>query len=236
MAQDKRHLTTEQLSTLLDKEVSAEEQAQWQAHLNTCPQCQQELAGLRQMVTLLHALPQPALPRSFVLSVEAAEPVATPLAAAPTPLRPAQRRRPNSYVRGVLRTMSALAAVIGVIFFLSGIIPAGYEGATATSGTVDRSSNAVPSSHSVQNTPAGTKVPAAAKAHTPTPAAVATSGQEVQPRSPDNQHVVPSSGPTFLFFDLSTRAGRVGLGALLVILGLIGYILFRRSHRQYIAP
>ncbi len=70
MAQDKRHLTTEQLSALLDKEASAEEQAQWEAHLSTCPQCQRALTALRQTVAMLHALPQPTLPRSFVLSME----------------------------------------------------------------------------------------------------------------------------------------------------------------------
>ncbi|HLX39760.1 MAG TPA: zf-HC2 domain-containing protein, partial [Ktedonobacteraceae bacterium] len=62
-----RHLTTEQLSAFIDKQLAAEEQAACTAHLQTCQQCQQALAALRQTVMLLKALPQPALPRSFVL-------------------------------------------------------------------------------------------------------------------------------------------------------------------------
>ena len=43
--------------------------------------------------------------------------------ASPTPIRRAKRRTLNPYVRGVLRTVSALAAMIGVVFFLSGVLP-----------------------------------------------------------------------------------------------------------------
>ena len=160
MAQDKRHLTTEQLSVLLDKEASAEEQAQWEAHLSTCPQCQRALTALRQTVAMLHALPQPTLPRSFVLSMEVAEPISQPVVVAPTPIRPT-RRRMNPYVRGVLRTMSALAAIIGVIFFFSGIGPTLIHGGpTATSSTSTRSS-ASSSTNGSTGGGVGTKTPTA---------------------------------------------------------------------------
>ncbi len=152
MAQEKGHLTTEQLSTLLDREVAAEEQAQWEAHVSTCPQCQQELAGLRQTLVLLHALPQPPLPRSFALPLEASEPVAIPQAVAPTPIRRAPRRTLNPYVRGVLRTMSALAAMIGVVFFLSGVLPSlihGANGGTTASTVAPASGRSIEKSPSV---------------------------------------------------------------------------------------
>jgi Putative zinc-finger len=233
VAQDKRHLTTEQLSALLDREASAEEQAQWEAHLSTCPQCQRALNALRQTVTMLHALPQPKLPRSFVLPVEAAEPISHAVAAAPTPIRPT-RRRLNPYVRGVLRTVSALAAIIGVVFFLSGALPGlVHGGATGSSSTTE--SSAISSAQT-----GGIKAPTADHLHALSPATTATATELVKPQPPsipdqssqqgDNQSS-PSFEFTFLIFNLSTPAGRVGLGMILVLLGGMGWILFKRSRR-----
>lgn len=244
MAQDKRHLTTEQLSALLDREASAEEQAQWEAHMSTCPQCQQALTALRQTVALLHALPQPKLPRYFVLSMEVAEPSPQPVMAAPTPLRPT-RRRMNPYVRGVLRTVSALAAMIGIVFFLSGILPSlVHGGGTAASSTTTGSSVAAPTNGSTGGS-IGAKTPTAEHAHnlapsvTATAIATAAATEVVQPQLPGTtakqiagvDQQTPSGDFTFLIFNLSTPAGRVGLGMILVLLGGMGFILFRRSQR-----
>ena len=238
MAQDKRHLTTEQLSALLDREASAEEQAQWEAHLSTCPQCQRALTALRQTVAMLHALPQLTLPRSFVLPVEAAEPSAKPVVVAPTPIRPT-RRRLNPYVRGVLRTMSALAAMIGVVFFLSGVLPAlVHGGATATSSTTTGSSVEAPV-NGPTHVSSGTKVPTVEGARTFSPQATATATALVEPQPPnttsqssgDTSQSGPSLGFTFLIFNLSTPAGRVGLGMILVLFGGMGYVLFKRGRR-----
>jgi len=237
VAQEKGHLTTEQLSTLLDREGLAEEQAQWEAHLSTCPQCQQGLAGLRQTVALLHALPQPALPRSFALPLEVAEPVAIPQAAAPTPIRQAKRRTLNPYVRGVLRTMSALAAVIGVVFFLSGVLPSlSIHGGGTASGTASSGYSAHPqaasSAHTVTNAPTATSAQTTPKADSTTQATPAAT-QVVKPQTTSGTvQANPSSGPRFFIFDLSTQAGRVGFGMLLVILGLMGFVLFRTSSRR----
>jgi hypothetical protein len=241
VAQDKRHLTTEQLSAFLDREASAEEQAQWEAHLSTCPQCQRALTALRQTVAMLHALPQPTLPRSFVLSVEAAEPSAKPVVVAPTPIRPT-RRRVNPYVRGVLRTVSALAAMIGVVFFLSGVLPAlVHGGATSTSSSATTGSSVSAPKNGSTQASAGTKAPTVEGAHTFSPQATATATAtaqvEAQPPNTSDQpfdgtsQPSPSPGATFLIFNLSTPAGRVGLGMLLVLLGGMGWILFRRSRR-----
>ncbi|MBA2681641.1 MAG: hypothetical protein H0U76_25010, partial [Ktedonobacteraceae bacterium] len=65
-----RHLTTEELSALLDNHLAQEEAGEdHHGHLASCQQCQQELADLKQTVRLLHALPPPPLPRSFILPV-----------------------------------------------------------------------------------------------------------------------------------------------------------------------
>ncbi len=67
MQQHNEHPTIEQLSALLDQQLAPQEQATCDAHLRTCQQCQHTLLNLRQTVALLHALPKPELPRSFVL-------------------------------------------------------------------------------------------------------------------------------------------------------------------------
>lgn len=70
MLQEDRHLTIEQLSVFLDQELSAQEQANCQTHLDGCEACRNELMGLRQTVALLRALRPVELPREFLLPVD----------------------------------------------------------------------------------------------------------------------------------------------------------------------
>jgi anti-sigma factor RsiW len=242
VAQENQHLTTEQLSALLDGEVSAEEKTRWEAHLATCQRCQQELASLRRTVALLRALPQPALPRSFELPIEVAEPVAlfagTRQAAAPIPLRaPERRRQDRSYLRFAFRTLSTIAAIIGIVFVLSGIVPALTRGGTSTSAS--SSSGTFGSSASSGQVPAAkgpnepkVVTPAIRPAATPQASQVKTPTEQATP--PDANSNQPSTGnwPVFLFFNLSTPEGRLGFGILLFILGMMGYILFRRKRAR----
>lgn len=138
MAQEHGHLTTEQLSALLDGELSAEEQAWAEEHLKQCGPCSLQLADLRQTVAMLHALPQPKLPRSFTLSPEAlAMPAQT--RPQPIPLATARRRAWPSPVLTTIRTISTLAAMVGIVILLSGLLSFSHGG-MATSGTA--SSNA----------------------------------------------------------------------------------------------
>ncbi len=243
MAQENRHLTTEQLSALLDGEVSAEERTQWEAHLATCQRCQQELANLRRTVALLHALPQPALPRSFELPAEIAAPVAlftgTRRAAAPAPPgAPERRRQGRPYLRFTFRTLSAVAAMIGIVFCLSGIVPALTRGgATATSATSSSASGAASNSDQGQTLPRPTNGSHASTDLTPAihPAATPSASLSRPPTTtPYDGSQQPSTGnwPIFLFFNLSTQEGRLGLGILLFVLGMMGYIIFRRKRAR----
>jgi hypothetical protein len=289
VAQENQHLMTEQLSAYLDKQpLSAEEQSQVEAHLKTCEQCQQELADLRHTVALLHALPQPALPRSFMLpldiniqpdiqaSVEDEHKVAEPV---PLAVAAARRRRREAdstnnrgwptYVRVALRTVSAIAAVVGLALFLSGMIgsfsPSGTmtanynrpmaansstqdSQASSGSGETAQGSTAAPqlspSSRETITPPAATATtratPAPAATPTPvaTPAATATTAithTETPAASKAAQPALstePSRSPIILFFDLSTGPGRLGFGFLLLLLGVMGYIVFKRRWRQ----
>ncbi len=243
MAQENQHLTTEQLSALLDGEVSAEEKTRWEAHLATCQRCQQELASLRRTVALLRALPQPALPRSFELPLEIAEPVAlvagTRQAAAPTPLRaPERRRQDRSYLRFAFRTLSTIAAMIGIVFVLSSIVPTLTRGSTSNSAASTSASSSSGSSNSSGQVPAATPRithPPAVMTPSIRPAATPAASQVNKPAaSSDGTGNQPSTGnwPTVLFFNLSTPEGRLGFGILLFILGMMGYIIFRRKRSR----
>ncbi len=231
MAQQDEHLTTEQLSAFLDKQLSPPEQAVFDAHLASCQQCQSRLADLRLTVALVHALPEEEVPHSFVLPSRltpvAERPVHRPATVTPVP----QQRGARIYIlQRTVRAVSALAAVLALIFILSGILPSihlGGGGAASTAapaaGPINQSatshnaatpSTAFGSAHDEGKTPLPTREP--------TPAATAHSktGSGTLPT------VQPPTLPPFL--DLSQPEGRLALGALLLVLGIIGLVVTRR--------
>jgi hypothetical protein len=121
----------EQLSALLDNELPAAERARLEAHLQSCAACRAELESLRRASALLRALPQPALPRSFLLPLEPAaqqraDNLAQPARPAPTPLNNARTNRlhrnaKNNRLRRsaqVVRWLSTVAAVLGLLLLL----------------------------------------------------------------------------------------------------------------------
>ncbi len=240
MAQQDEHLTTEQLSAFLDKQLSPAERAVFDAHLASCQQCQSRLADLRLTVALVRALPQEEVPRSFVLPSRLA-PVAerpTPRPATVTPV-PQQRGARVSVLQRTVRTVSTLAAVLALIFILSGIVPSIHFGggeATSTAGSVPAASNQSNQSATSNgaNTPHfqgtatsskpqpadGTKTPVSTPKSTP----AATAQSSIRSRPPST--VQPPTLPPFL--DLSQPEGRLALGALLLVLGIIGLVVTRR--------
>ena len=125
MQKNHAHLTTEQLSAFLDKELSTQEQSLCQAHLTTCDSCQQQLEELQQTVLLIRALPQVPQPRSFVLPIESTI-QNTAVAEQTTSIR--QRAKLTAhrsllsprYVRTTMHLASTLVAVLGLFFILSG--------------------------------------------------------------------------------------------------------------------
>ncbi len=238
MAQQDEHLTTEQLSAFLDKQLSPAEWAVFDAHLASCQQCQSRLADLRLTVALVRALPQEEVPRSFVLPSRLA-PVAerpTPRPATVTPV-PQQRRAGVSVLQRTVRAVSTLAAVLALIFILSGIVPPihfGGGGASTASETTAGSSNQSAPSNSAntphfQGTATSVKAQAAADGTktpvpTPKPTPAATAHPSIRSRPPST--VQPPTLPPFL--DLSQPEGRLALGALLLVLGIIGLVVTRR--------
>jgi len=61
------HLADEQLSALIDAQLSPDEELSSRAHLTECAECHARLQELRSVVVLLRALPSVELPREFAL-------------------------------------------------------------------------------------------------------------------------------------------------------------------------
>ena len=229
------HLTTEQLSAFLDKQLTPQEQAVFDAHISTCPQCQQALAELRSTVALLRAMPRVEVPRSFILPT-----VIRPVAVQPRRVdtEPPRQRVLHHPLRRTVRAVSTLAAVLGFLFILSGFLPsihfaAGGGGNTAapvyapSSSQGNTSTRTVPgiTSPNTHGTPQvgkatspATKTPVSAQ---PTPTATQAANKTTLP--PANQ--APTLPPVL---DLGRTEGRLSLGFLLLLFSIIGLITTRR--------
>lgn len=110
------------LSEYLDGSLGARERAWVDAHLATCAGCQQELESLRLTVQLLRALPQVAVPRSFVVR--------------PAELQPA---RPIGWpsVPALARATGALAAAFAVVLAASVALQAPRASAPGFAGSAE---------------------------------------------------------------------------------------------------
>lgn len=237
------HLTTEQLSAFLDKQLTPQEQAFFDAHLQSCQRCQHVLAELRGTVALLRAMPEPPLPRSFTLPAGISQtPVARPQ---PLPLPQRERRAPRYMLQRTVRAVSTLAAVIAVLFVLSSLLPLlSFHGGGASSASFapQTTSNGSGSTHlgnqpdltqepqvhstpklSSQQTGTPEKSPATTPAPTPTP--TSSPGASTQ-----GNVTAPPTLPPFL--DLSQPSGRLLLGAFLLLLSIVGLIATRRVRRS----
>ena len=239
MAQQRsRHLTIEQLSALLDKQLSPQEWAVCQAHLRACQQCQGVLADLRQTSVLLQALQQPELPRSFVLPATITSPagqISRPEARATvTPITRGRRSAWPTYLRVSTRFISTIAAALGIIFILSGLLvslPRGGGTTSSGSAPVTASSSSNAATHGVAQTPlARAQTPTAdtgnysrPKTQLPTPVGTATR-HSFSDTAPTGNPV--NTLPPLL--DPSTIEGRVVIGVLLLILGILGVVFTRR--------
>jgi hypothetical protein len=115
---DNEHLTTAQISAYIDKELTPDELAFCNAHLPTCQTCRTLLTDLQFTSSLLHKLPQVAVPRSFVLP---AQPTALPQG-----ITSLQRQTPRAYPlwKRSLQAVSTLAALLGLVFVLLGAFTA----------------------------------------------------------------------------------------------------------------
>lgn len=142
----------ERLSAYLDDQLAPAERAALERHLPACARCAAELAELRRIVALLHAMPAPALPRSFALPATAAQAEDArdreqpaydvdreqPVALAPSSVRRPFRAAPGATTGaapaitpiprrpapwvGIAQWAGGLAAVAGLLVLLSGAL------------------------------------------------------------------------------------------------------------------
>ena len=245
------HLTTEQLSAFLDKQLSRQEQLDWNAHLRACQQCQGRLADLRQTVALLHALPQAELPRSFVLPTSAPlaperhlHPVSQSIRVSEsegliTPIARAHRERPSVLQRSV-RALSTIAAVVGFLLIVSGFLAGAHIGGGGASTANTASSGAsTTANHGTVAPPKVSQPSQSANATTTGSARPGTATPQVTRTPHETVKAAPSSVPAQdhqlslpPVLDLGTSEGLEGVGAILVVLGFLGLIVMRIARRR----
>jgi len=259
------HLTIEQLSAFLDRQLSPQEQAECDIHLQRCPQCQSSLAELRQTVSLLHALPQPGLPRSFVLPAHTPSIVerSERQLASVTPITHSRSRSWQTYLRRSTRIISTIAAVLGIFFIMSSllttllILPHGGAASTASApmfspaqglspmppSASSQSSNAAGPGHNpaspVRNS-RGTTTSDQTETNAPIPGRTPVNTIIPTPRSaPSNSNGQQGYAQTQSvppILDLSMLEGRAGVGFILLILGILGVFLTRRRSARTRIP
>ncbi len=151
---DQRQL--ELLSAYLDGELSETERATLEEHLATCPECQRTLAELQQIRTLLRALPEPALERSFLLPETGAIPETL---SRHSPGTQARHRTGRILPAPTLQWIGSLVAVVGLFILITTTLPGhSQNSALSKSAPVNGSSSA--SYSTGQANPKQTPVPA----------------------------------------------------------------------------
>ena len=234
------HLTTEQLSAFLDKELSSQEHAIVDAHLHTCQRCQLALADLRQTVAMLRALPTVEVPRSFTLPARIAAVQEQPVHSNPVVIPISQRKRARrNTVQGVIRAMSALAAVLGLIFILSSFaaaLPQGGVTSSTSSGSANTAApretthnGSAPDQHQVHGSatqPGVRNSPSVRPSKTPSPTPSHIAPGAAKQGTPTGAAPPGQASPVVV--DLNEPAARLVIGAVLFVLGILGFAFARR--------
>ena len=239
------HLTIAELSAYIDKELTPEELAHYDAHIQTCQPCQAALADLQLTSALLSSMPQVAVPRSFTLPTNLSALPETPAitdvkgSTRPSVMTPTRWRRS-------LRVVSTLVAVLGLLFFLAGAFSAlPHGGASSATSSSSNSVGRVPSSSSssqaASNSPEPQPSPAARATATHRAAEAMTTPTPFNTQPPyfgphQSQDQPPTQQPALpAALDPNLPGGRLIIGAALLLLGILGVIatrLFdRASHR-----
>lgn len=169
------------LSALLDGELETGQRARLEGHLATCERCRAEYAALGRTRALLRALPQPALPRSFALPVDADPPVRSI-----TETR-TRRAHAGAFSRTAQRVGSLVAAA-GLILLIGSWLTS-FSG--LGSGARNAASKYAGGASSAQNGQSVTT--ASAPAHTPPDFAASTRAPEVGASATSATHVTAAS-------------------------------------------
>jgi hypothetical protein len=227
----------ERLSVYLDDMLDSSERAELEAHLASCDTCQQQLAELRRVRALLRALAQPALPRSFLLPVEATTPTTSAESpVAPIPMRSSVRRQRTARVTRAAQWLGGIAAVLGLALLISTAVLGTRGGIEATSSAAPASGSATSAqspTHDNQfsspqmRTPTSTPLPRATAADTATGN---NSG-----KSPEGMQTTAGPSPSHpTLLDLQLGGGALLLAG--VALVVVSSLARRRRGLHQLAP
>ena len=221
------------LSASLDDALDEEERAALAHHLEDCAACRAQLAELRRVRELLRALPQPALPRSFLLPEEAVASVPRAVAGAASP--PSRlgrgeppRPAPLQWAR-VVQSIGTIAAVLGLTLLLgAGIVGTLGPRAGHTSSAAQSSSRGADGTSHVSSTqlaPQGTTT--ANPGRTPE---ISRAPANQQPTAGPFEQPAPEQPPLPLV--PITAAGLIVGGGALIVVGRSGERRAARRTRQ----
>jgi len=234
----REYMTPEGQAPFLREYMTPEEQAFCSTHLEDCEECQHMLDNLQQTISLLRSLPQLEVPRSFALPADLQ--ITTDRNKQVEQLIAVPPRRFPKPLRQTLRAVSALAAVIGLFFTLSGFVapPQLHSGSmSAISMSASSTANLSPSAQQRQaapqaaganiSTPNNTDNTNNDNANTAKKAVKTEQGTETNATAPEP--IRP--------FDFKQPGERLFIGIPLTILGCMGFVLFaqRRERRTRLA-
>jgi hypothetical protein len=229
----------ERLSAYLDRQLPAAEHAALERHVAGCARCTAELAELRQVVTLLRALPTPRVPRSFALpETDVSRQISARAASTP---RTGVVRAPRW--TAVAEWAGGLAAAAGIVLLLGAAL-GGLTGHIA--------SNAGASMSAYQRVPGGSGSGYGANRAQPAPTGSAsydTSQRGTPARVASPSTVVATSAPTVAPTSTQPGAGARSLqthpeegppglvdtpvvGGGLLAAGTVVFVLARRRRRS----
>ncbi len=230
MAQhNNEHLTIAELSAYIDEELAPEELALYDAHIQSCQPCQAALADLRLTSALLSSMPRVAVPRSFALPTNLTWLPETPNTLVKKSFEVRPRNVPILWRRS-LRVASTLVAILGLLFFLTGVFPALPQAGTATSGSasmpVARTASGVAAlTATAASTPRQAFSPEARATHAATAMLTPTLIRS-QPAKRNTQNAPPAQQPGLpAALDPGQPGGRLSIGLALLLLGLISALI-----------
>jgi len=231
-------LLEERLSAYLDGMLDTDERAQLEEHLVDCETCQEQLAQLRQVRALVRALPQPALPRSFLLPVEEAPAPAASAAshAKPIQLQIATTRQRAARIARAAQWLGAVAAVLGLALLISTAVlgSRGAQNSAAATFASDSGGSTAAQSPNYNDSPqpehaaatATARSAMGAHAHETPPGAVSGTNGSKSAGGSQNPTASPQAPP---LFELQIGAASLLVaGALLLVIGSVSR---RRSAR-----
>jgi len=193
----------ERLSLYLDGYLPDAEQRELAAHLEGCATCQRELEELRRLRALLQRLPQPTLPHTFTLPLDAPVPAGVAgESALPHP------GRQHGKIAVWIQQFGAVAAMLGLVLMMSGLVTLPHSSRTTSSAPATTPGHAssvyggprnmsAPHSSQIGRRPSASaaEAPGASASPTPTPCPTETSISGNRAACTANS-TLPTSGQT----------------------------------------